>query len=255
MTEAATLVRRLMTDPDADALLDPEAADDADRWRREVDLLLAERDKLVRGPGPLEVVLPDHLTVSQLVLLQRDPQALARSLRRPMPSRPDPYARRGTAFHTWLEQRFGAGRLLDVDELPGAADEDAAPDDALAELQELFLASEWADRTPIEVEVPFATAVGGVVLRGRMDAVFAEPGDRYDVVDWKTGRRPTGADERAAAIQLAAYRLAWADLAGVPVDRVRAAFHYVRAGETVRPADLLDAAGLAALVTALPTRG
>ena len=251
MAEAAALVRLSMT-ADAAPLLDPEAADDAERWRREVDLLLAERDRINRGPGPLDVVLPDHLSVSQLVLLQRDPQALARALRRPMPSRPDPHARRGTAFHAWLEQRFGAVRLLDVDELPGAADEDAAPDDALAELQELFLASPWADRTPIEVEVPFATAVGGVVLRGRMDAVFADPGGRYDVVDWKTGRRPTGADEKAAATQLAAYRLAWANLAGVPVDRVRAAFHYVRTGETVRPADLLDLAGLAALVTAIP---
>ena len=49
---------------------------------------------------------------------------------------PDPYARRGTAFHAWLEQRFGADRLLDLDELPGAADEDAAPDEELAALQE-----------------------------------------------------------------------------------------------------------------------
>ena len=42
-------------------------------------------------------------------------------------------------------------------------------------------------------------------------------------------------------MQLAVYRLAWAELAGVPVDRVGAAFHYVRDGVTVRPADLLDA--------------
>ena len=255
MAEAAALVRRLMTEPEGGglpALLDPEAADDAARWRREADMLLAERDRVTRGPGPIDVVLPGHLSVSQLVMLRRDPQGLARALRRPMPSRPDPYARRGTAFHAWLEQRFGAARLLDVDELPGAADEDAAPDDALAELQELFLASPWADRTPIEVEVPFATVVGGVVIRGRMDAVFADPGGRYDIVDWKTGRRPAGTDERAAAIQLAAYRLAWADLAGVPVERVRAAFHYVRDNETVRPADLLDAAALAALITSLP---
>ena len=53
-------------------------------------------------------------------------------------------------------------------------------------------------------------------------------------------------------MQLAAYRLAWAELAGVPVERVRAAFHYVRDGETVRPADLLDADGLAALITGVP---
>ena len=49
-------------------------------------------------------------------------------------------------------------------------------------------------------------------------------------------------------MQLAAYRLAWAALAGVPLDQVRAAFYYVRDDRTVRPADLLDAAGLAALI-------
>jgi DNA helicase-2/ATP-dependent DNA helicase PcrA len=71
-------------------------------------------------------------------------------------------------------------------------------------------------------------------------------------VDWKTGRRPTGAEAAAAAVQLAAYRVAWAALAGVPVEHVRAAFHYVREGVTERPADLLDADGLTALVTAVP---
>ena len=222
------------------------------RWRREADLLLAERARRADHSGPAQVVLPEHLTVSQLVSLRRDPQALARALRRPVPAPPDPYARRGTAFHTWLEQRFGADRLLDLDELPGAADADAAPDEELALLQERFLAGEWADRTPVEVEVPFATVVGGVVVRGRMDAVFTAPGGRFDVVDWKTGRQPAGAAAEAAAVQLAAYRLAWAELAGVPVERVRAAFHYVRDSVTVRPADLLDAEGLAALVAGLP---
>jgi DNA helicase-2/ATP-dependent DNA helicase PcrA len=227
-------------------------ADDIARWRQEADLLLAERERRAHRAGPVPVALPGHLSVSQLVTLRRDPHGLARSLRRPLPSRPDPYARRGTAFHAWLEQRFGADRLLDVDSLPGAADEDASPDEALAELQERFLTSEWADRTPIEVEVPFATVIGGVVVRGRMDAVFAGVGGLFDVVDWKTGRRPDQVAAASAAVQLAAYRLAWAALAGVPVDRVRAAFHYVREGVTVRPADLLDADGLTALITDVP---
>ena len=72
-------------------------------------------------------------------------------------------------------------------------------------------------------------------------------------MDWKTGDRPGGADATAAAVQLAAYRLAWAELRGVPLDRVGAAFFYVRSGETVRPADLLDEAGLAALIEQVPT--
>ena len=68
----------------------------------------------------------------------------------------------------------------------------------------------------------------------------------------KTGRRPTKADAEAAAVQLSAYRMAWASLAGVPVSRVRAGFHYVRDGVTVRPADLMDADGLTALVADVP---
>ncbi|MDI6099639.1 ATP-dependent DNA helicase [Actinoplanes sp. NEAU-A12] len=227
---------------------DPDIA----RWRREARLLLAERAERTSRDGPIEVVVPAHLSVSQLVVLRRDPQVLARTLRRPLPQRPAPQARRGTAFHAWLEQRFGAVRLLDLDDLPGAADDDAAADEELAALQEAFLTGEWAERTPVEVEVPFATTIGGVVVRGRMDAVFADPDGRFDVIDWKTGRRPGGAEAEAAAVQLSAYRIAWASLAGVPVRKVRAGFHYVREQVTVRPADLMDAAALAALIEEIP---
>ncbi|TNH27669.1 ATP-dependent helicase [Micromonospora orduensis] len=254
LAEAAGLVRRLMTDGPAEVVVagGPEVDPEVARWRREADLLLAERAELTRLSGAVEVALPGQLSVTQLVALRNDPAALARTLRRPVPAEPNPYARRGTAFHAWLEQRFGADRLLDLDELPGAADADAAPDEALVELQERFLASEWADRAPVEVEVPFATVIAGVVVRGRMDAVFARPGGRFDVVDWKTGRQPTGPAAQVAAVQLAVYRLAWAELAGVPVDRVGAAFHYVRDGVTVRPTDLLDVTGLTAMIAQLP---
>jgi len=87
--------------------------------------------------------------------------------------------------------------------------------------------------------------------------VFADAADgRYDVVDWKTGRQPgSAAEKQAVAIQLAAYRLAWAALAGVPVTEVRAAFYYVRDDVTVRPADLLDGAGLAALIDGIEVAG
>ena len=47
----------------------------------------------------------------------------------------------------------------------------------------------------------------------------------------------------ALSVQLAAYRLAWAALVGEPLERVRAAFHYVRHDHTLRPADLLGEEG------------
>ncbi|MEV6629477.1 ATP-dependent DNA helicase [Actinoplanes sp. NPDC051470] len=284
MQAAADLIRRMITNPEADAATafaelaeadpsiaeraglaadivgipdkdggTPEKADSAiERWRTEATMLLAEQSERARQDGPLPVAVPPHLSVSQLVVLRRDPEQLARSLRRPLPQRPTPYARRGTAFHAWLEQRFGSIRLIDWDELPGAADDDAAGDEELTALQDAFLAGEWANRTPVEVEVPFATTVAGVVVRGRMDAVFADPGGRFDVIDWKTGRRPGPAEAAASAVQLSAYRIAWASLAGVPVTHVRAGFHYVREGATVRPADLMEPAELAALLEDLP---
>ncbi|BCJ36994.1 ATP-dependent DNA helicase [Actinocatenispora thailandica] len=223
------------------------------RWASEVELLLAERDTEARGVG--EVALPSALTVTDLVGLADDPGALARRIRRPLPRPPERAASRGTEFHRWLERRLGSQALLDLDELPGAADRDAGVDADLAQLQRRFLASEWATRTPVAVEVPFVTVLAGVVVRGRMDAVFAEPDGGLRVVDWKTGRVPTGDAARAATVQLAAYRLAAAELFDVPLPRVGAAFHYVATGVTDSPADLLDADGLAALVTRLPAAG
>jgi DNA helicase-2/ATP-dependent DNA helicase PcrA len=224
-------------------------------WDDELELLLAElarhRD---RGAAAGVVEMPARLSVSQLVVLRRDPAELARSLRRPLPRKPAPLARRGTRFHLWLEARWGQQRLLDVDELPGAADDTAEPDADLLALQEAFDASEWAARVPAEVELPFDMVVDGLLLRGRCDAVFTDaPDGLVDVVDWKTGPPRTGAEGEAAAVQLAVYRLAWHHLTGTPLDRIRAAFHHVAAGVTVRPADLLDEAALTDLIRSVPT--
>ncbi|MGH3881664.1 MAG: PD-(D/E)XK nuclease family protein, partial [Actinophytocola sp.] len=172
--------------------------------------------------------------------------------RRPLPLPPNPTARRGTAFHAWLEKRFGSRALLDLDELPGSADSDAAPDADLDALKDAFLASPWAERVPHEVEVPFTCDVAGISLRGRMDAVFADPDGTWTVIDWKTGALPREDDLPALTVQLAAYRLAWSSLSGTPVAEVRAAFHYVRQNHTLRPADLLDGDGLRALLRAVP---
>ncbi len=223
------------------------------RWSHEAQLLLAERDELIRRAALADVVLPTHLSVSQLVNLRKDPVALARAIRRPLPAAPDPYSRRGTAFHRWLEERYEAATLFDLDEDFFAAGE--APDSELAALKEAFESSVWADRVPIAVETPFIVELGGVVIRGRMDAVFPGPLDGYEVVDWKTGRVPTGANARAAAVQLAAYRLAWASLSKVSLSAVSAAFHYVRDNVTVRPADLLSLEELTELITELPPVG
>ena len=56
------------------------------------------------------------------------------------------------------------------------------------------LASPWAARTPVAVEVPFEMTIGGTVVRGRIAAVSAEPDGGATVVDWKTGEAPRGSE-------------------------------------------------------------
>ncbi|MEV4471581.1 ATP-dependent DNA helicase [Nonomuraea sp. NPDC049504] len=220
-------------------------------WERDTDLLLRERELHRRRPATT-VELPAKLTVSSLVTLAADPRELARRIRRPVPVKPAPLARRGTSFHKWLETRWDQQRLIDDFELFDEEPEEA--DVRLAELQERFEESEWADRRPIDLEIPFEMMISDRLVRGRMDAVFERPGGGYEVVDWKTGAPPRGKKaQRAASVQLAAYRLAWAHLAQVPLDEVGAAFHYVRDNRTVRPIDLLDADGLVALIEKVRT--
>jgi DNA helicase II / ATP-dependent DNA helicase PcrA len=221
---------------------------DIDGWAADVDALLAERDRGAERPAP---PLPAQLSVSTLVELGRDPEAVAQRLRRRLPTRPDPHALLGTAFHDWVQRFFHAERLFDLDDLPGAVDRDERDGEELAELQAAFAVSPWAARTPIDVEVPFDMAIGGRVVRGRIDAVFADEDGGATVVDWKTGEPPdTPEAKRHAAVQLAVYRLAWAALQGCPVDKVRAAFHYVRSGLTITPDTLPGADDLAALLDA-----
>lgn len=239
--EALEQLRSRPADPEADEEEDPEG------WATDVDALLAEFTAAELAEQQVE--LPGQLPATALVELRADPTRLAARLRRPLPYPPNPMARRGTAFHAWVQSWFGTEQLLGLDELPGAADsttEMGRADQELAAMQAAFRRSPWAHRNPIDVEVPFETSIAGTVIRGRMDAVFAEPGGRWVVVDWKTGAEPGPADEAAVAVQLAVYRLAWARLmaarTGATEDqmlqRVGAAFHYVRSGRTIAPADL-----------------
>ena len=234
----AELVRRAMAD-----LPDAAAGETFDFWEAETTALIAEHEAALAPE--VEVALPGELTATDLVTLRADPLQFARRQRRPVPFKPNQYAKRGTAFHEWLEDRFGATALLDEDQLPGL---DEVPVDAaeLAKLKESFLASEWAERTPEFVEQPFEVSIGDSVVRGRMDAVFRDPEnpEGWLIVDWKTGRPPTGPDRKAAIIQLAVYREAWRRILGAGTGEagedvpVRAAFHYVGWGETLEPHDL-----------------
>ncbi len=233
---AAELVRA--TDPEADdGGLDLVETARVGDWDAELDRLLAEAR--ADRSGTVEVPLPTSLSATAMARLRDDPEQLASELARPMPRKPSPAARFGTRFHAWVEARFGQQALLDPDDLPGRGDLGIDDEDELKELIARFEAGPFAELVPVAVEPPFALVLAGQVVRGRIDAVYAEPDGGWLVVDWKTNKQQT-----ADALQLAIYRVAWADLMGVPLERVRAAFHYVRSGETIAIDDLADRQGL-----------
>ena len=188
------------------------------------------------------VFLPPRLSVSTLIALKDNPEALASAIRRPMPYLQDQYARRGTDFHNWVETYLKAETLFDDDDLDYF--DRIEEDGKLEELKTKWLASPWSTKIPVQLEVPFETVLAGVLIRGRIDAVYKTE-NGFEVVDWKTGAKKLG---ESAAIQLAMYRLAWAKIAGVAVDSVSAAFHYVPTGEVDRRSDLLTEAELVALL-------
>ena len=235
--QAADLVRRAR-----ESAADPGTADDREaelhldeqarvaEWDRELDRLLGEAR--AAQDAERQVELPSSLSATAMMRLTADPEGLARELVRPMPRRPSSAARFGTRFHAWVEAYVGQQQLLDPADIPGAADEGIDSDAELSELTDAFRTGPFGSRVPHQVEAPFALVLGNQVVRGRIDAVYAT--DRgFEVVDWKTNQ-----EQSADPLQLAIYRLAWAELTGTPLEDVRASFYYVRSAELVTPDDL-----------------
>ena len=216
-------------------------------WIMDAHSLITEQRK--RAIDLVEVALPTRLSTSTLVALHENPQELALNIRRPMPRGQDQYSRRGTAFHLWVERQFTDAATLFGDEYLDYLDP-LDDDSKLEDLKAAWLKSGFANRTPARVEVPFETTIAGVLIRGRIDAIYSD-GDGFQVVDWKTGSKQLG---KSAQVQLAMYRLAWAKLSGCDISKISAAFHYVPTGVTDQPADLLDEAALISLISNVQTQ-
>jgi DNA helicase II / ATP-dependent DNA helicase PcrA len=208
-------------------------------WTRDLELLLAEREARLAAT---RVPIPTRVPASRFHDYVTEPDRVAGELRRPMPERPFSATRLGTLFHAWVEQRFGFG--TGAEELDATGDElDAGAEAGGPELEELrarFEASEFAARRPLEVEREIHLPFDDRIVICKIDAVYAEPGGRVRIVDWKTGRAPKdAADLERKQLQLALYRLAYARWAGIPEDTVDAAFYFVADDRVLEP-DRID---------------
>lgn len=107
-------------------------------------------------------------------------------------------------------------------------------DASVQRLWERFANSEWGSDEWKEriwaVEYPVETHIEGVSLRGRIDAVFRtedEDGERWVLVDWKSGSRPKMATMQSRRFQLGLYRIAFSRIIGVDPERISTVFVYL----------------------------
>ena len=205
---------------------------------------LLERGGLSEQPH----ILPVRLPASSLEVLANDPRAYAQVVARPLPRAPHPAALLGTLFHTYVEQRLGTTvprPLVESEE----GDGESLSVYSFDQWKQKFEASEFAHSTPVAIETELHLPVAGHLIICKLDAVFETP-TGVRIVDWKTGKKPaTEAQVEAKSIQLAAYRLAWSEWSGMPLDAVAASFWFVEDEELITPAALLDREGLASIIS------
>lgn len=127
--------------------------------------------------GPLPVV-PTALSVSGLIDYAKCPKLFYWSSVRPLPRKPNPRARLGSEVHRWIEnQSRGQASLLDLDELPDLATEQRLGElPSATDLQNAFKRSRFNHVVPINAERPFILWIDGVVVRGRIDAIYERDG-------------------------------------------------------------------------------
>lgn len=213
-------------------------------WDSDIELLLAEQKN--RQSADSAVVIPERIPASRFKDFIENPEAVAKSLRRPLPERPYRATSLGTLFHSWVEQRSKTSSLPDfvdatafeldgVDELSRVSQDEQT----LAQLKRIFEQSEWAQRKPVAVELEVNVPFGNSIIICKIDAIYeveGSQGTRFEIVDWKTGKAPKdAADLELKQFQLALYRMAYSRWSGVAPENIDAAFYFVAEDTVVRP--------------------
>lgn len=226
----------------------PEPAEQIDETVR---LLLAERvaSEDAHGTSMLLEPLADRVTASTFHDFVEDPVTSERRRLRPIPQRPYRRTRIGNRFHEWVEQRAtvpGATALplagLDPEEW-GTESDGFEDERELQPLIEIFERSRWANLQPIAVELEISLPFAGRTLVCKLDAVYrVEAGEgspeRFEVVDWKSGRAPANdAERRSRFFQLDLYRHAYAQWAGIDPELIDVTLFYVAEDTELRGAE------------------
>src|SRR5699024_6503682 len=108
--------------------------------------------------------MPDRLSATAPVAWRRDPPSFRTPTLRPLPTPPSRAAEIATNFHSWVEQHFGQSSIdIGEDELVRSIDATT-----VERLQETFLSSEFASRSPDHVEMSFELVLGRFRVPGKI---------------------------------------------------------------------------------------
>ena len=220
------------------SLLGDLAGDDHDAYdlaaaeHRQMAFHLLERES--GEGGPVAEPTPSTVGASSLITYTQCPKRFYWSTVRPLPRFSGPAARIGTEIHAWIERRArGQGQLLEIDDRPDLTDEELAGDPGRVDrLREAFMGSRFVDRTPLFAERAFLLRLGGFTVGGRIDAIFGDADGPWEVVDWKTGKRPP-VEDPSVGLQLDIYGLACVEIWGKAAADVTLTYLYLATGDEV----------------------
>ena len=225
--------------PEAEPTLEEVLASLPDQeLARSVRVLLDERNEALRlrdmstEERARAAVLSDpnllsFFTVTQLASLEADPETFV-TLRRPLPGKPSRAAAVGTAFHAWVEGHLRRASAAASEQEPPVGGEHgsteplfltSAEEERLEQMRSQFGELSWVRALEVDgLEVPFDVELDGLLVRGRIDAVFSDPDTgKTLLVDWKTGSPPRETGDLSAdleqiqrlLVQLELYVYAW----------------------------------------------
>lgn len=164
------------------------------------------------------VELPNYVTATNLIKAIESPDQFAAEFLRPMPTAPTLGASFGTQVHQKIERYYQQATLIDIDDLRA---EPKLMEVSAAVAFSAFESSRYAQLPALAVERSFQLPIGGLLISGRIDAVFLVDGKPL-LIDWKTGN-----PKNANLLQLAIYRLAWSKLENVELADVSARFVFL----------------------------
>jgi len=211
-------------------------------------------DRVVREEqlrrAPATPSWPVRIPASQFDRWVYEPEDMLARRIQPRPATIGTAQQRGTVFHEWVEGFFNHSAADSV--LIADVDVDTAAEEAetvdIEQWKAAFESSPYASMTPVALEREIHYPLGEHLIICKIDAVFSHEG-RTVIVDWKTGREPQGDEEYSRkALQLALYRLAWAEWSSTDLTQVDAAFWFSSTNRTLQPSSLPGRAELEELL-------